>query len=190
MTLHDFNKKLREGNMCEERVKTQFKVIFEPVLTHIMFDSQPDKQRNGIDFEISRRPMTFDVKCRNAYAYKYGDILLETMSVVENDKLGWLYTSHSDIIVYAWNNPNNTMFVDGYLLYMESIRKWLADKNVLRTFKVRNARSYRGGVTWTTSNIAVPITAFPHNCIHRIDTDELNPADREAVSNWFEVRKN
>ena len=183
MKFHDFNEKLREGNLCEEYVKSHFDVIFyTPILKHITYENDPKMQRDGIDFVMSKEEVNFDVKCREYGFYKWNDILLETVSVVETGKPGWFWASRSDIIVYMWQNETKTEVIDGYLLLLPQTREWIKDK--MDKYKTKTAHSKRQGGTWATDNIAVPIKDFPSDCLIQILKNKLNLEKQVTFDKW------
>ncbi len=189
MKFNYFQDNLNDGYICEERIKEKFKEIFTPILNHILYKEDPEIQKKGIDFTVSKRPVSFDVKCRDYEAYKYKDILLETVSVREYDKLGWLWTSESDVIVYVWQNRSKTKFIDGYLLFLNEIRSWLKEVGTDQFEKVISYSIGKNGVIWSTENIAIPISAFPKNCIKRIDLADFTPYEQSVLNSWFELKK-
>ncbi|OYT64165.1 hypothetical protein B6U67_00755 [Methanosarcinales archaeon ex4484_138] len=186
MKFNPFEQNVIEGEICEEKVKERFKEIFTPILHHILFNDNPELQKRGIDFEIHGRPVRFDVKCRFFKSYSYGDILLETVSVREEDKPGWLWTSESDIIVYVWQNKQKNKFIGGYLLFLNEIRDWLDKTGTSRFRKIIAHSINRHGSQWSTENIAVPISEFPAHCIKKIELSDFSPADQAKLDKWFE----
>lgn len=186
MKFNYFQDNLAEGNICEEQVKARFKEIFTPVLNHILYEENPGIQKRGIDFFIDTRPIAFDVKCRRYATYKYGDILLETVSIKEREKPGWVWSSESDIIVYVWKNRTGTKFVDGYLLFLKDIRKWIHSVGVDRFKKIISRSVGKGGNVWSTENIAIPIESFPANCLQKINLSDFSPQEQSVLNEWFE----
>lgn len=189
MNINDFNINVKEGGICEDMVRDKFKVVFEPILQQFVYGNsitETQKQRNGIDFNITHNELSFDVKCRDFYAYQFKDILLETVSVVEDEKPGWLYSSKSDVIVYVWKNETGKKFIDGYLLFMNNIREFLKQYLKIHTPLQKRAVSVRGTRRWHTDNIAIPIKDFNSDCIKKINIKELYPPQQDVLSKWFE----
>lgn len=189
MKINEFDESLKHGNICEKMVREKFKNVFSPILTQYIYGScrkDTEFQRNGIDFSIKQKELTFDVKCRSNFSYKYKDILLETVSVMEEGKAGWLYYSESDIIVYVWQNKNRDRFIDGYLVFLEEAKNFYDSqpKNKFYT-KIATTRGRRGEI-WHTENVAIPVSAFPDNAIMHIDKRRLNPPEETRISDWFE----
>lgn len=181
-----FEENVSQGKICEDKIKMKFKEIFAPILNHIIYGNsiyETNIQKSGVDFIINKKSISFDVKCRDFYSYKFKDILLETISIIEFNKLGWLHTSDSNAIVYLWKNPSGTKFIDGYILFLEEIRKWIKD----RKYPEREACSYNSyGNSWHTRNICVPIKDFPSNCIMQINKMRLNPTENQTLQKWFQ----
>ncbi len=186
MKFNRFEQNVMEGEICEEKVKERFKEVFTPILNHILFSNNPELQKRGVDFEIYARPVRFDVKCRSFKSYAYGDILLETVSVREENKPGWLWTSESDIIVYVWENKQKSKFVGGYLLFLNEIRDWLKKVGTDRFKKIVAHSVSKHGSCWSTENIAIPLSEFPRDCIKKIKLSEFSPHDQVKLNRWFE----
>jgi hypothetical protein len=180
---NDFGKCVQIGETGEKLTKENIGEIFRPVVMHYLYGENvhaTTMQRNGIDFKIQKEKIDFDVKCRDYGTYKYNDILIETVSVVENNKPGWLYTSKSDVVVYAWFNHNKTGFIDGYLLFLNCIKKFTLNyKNT--PSQIKHAKTYHMGNTWTTRNIAIPINDFPTSCLLRIDMKKVFPPETKTL---------
>jgi hypothetical protein len=124
-------------------------------LKHIDFKDKPEIQKKGIDF-ISNN-LSIELKIRDYSSYKYRDILFETMSIREENKLGWVYTSQADCVVYCWKNKKGTDLIDGYVLLIqnEEFKEWFNENKNRYNEKV--ATTEVGGKIWHTVNIAVPI---------------------------------
>jgi len=124
-------------------------------------------QRKGIDGILYAEKAKIDPKARKYSAHKWNDILIETLSVIEQNKLGWFYTSESDIIVYVWENQSRTNLIDGYFIFIQNttLRVWFEKYKKQHPEKRRVAHSYRDGSSWTTENYAVPFHEFPKGTI-------------------------
>lgn len=162
------------GSIAEKFVKQYYKHIFKKVipkfanvlsLDYYENDYAKELQRKGIDGFIESI-IPFEVKTRDHKYYQNQDILLEIMAENENNKLGWLYTSESKIIVYLWYNEKRDYFIDGYLLFLENIRKWLPGRE--GKYQKGKTTSASGNYKWTTISLFVPIKDFPNNCLERI----------------------
>lgn len=134
----------------------------------VTYAENPEVQKHGIDGFLTTKKPTVDTKTRGYDAYRYHDILIETLSIRERDILGWFYTTNADVIAYVWTNSSGTNLVDGYLLFMsDSVRQWFeTNKN---QFKVKIAHSKAKGKEWTTENRAVPISQFPKGTLYRFN---------------------
>jgi hypothetical protein len=120
-----------------------------PGLNKIEFVHELKTQRKGIDKVLyfdNGKAITIDEKKRRR---NYNDILLELWSVWESRKLGWLFTSQCDYIVYAIM-PSKKVYLLPTLLLR---RAWYSNKERWKTrYRMIDAinRSY------TTKSIAVP----------------------------------
>lgn len=187
MTFRDFNSDLQTGKRAEELFITTFKGVFEPVLKKIEYDLFPESQRQGVDVLLSKKSVEFDVKVRDNWCYGLKDILVETVSVRETNKPGWIYTNTSSYIVYLWWNTLKTRFVDGYLIYLPHFKPFF--KQNINLFKQPpDAKTRRGNQVWHTQNRIVPIYKIPINCIKQVDMSLLGVKDQLLLSNFFEIK--
>ena len=130
-------------------------------------------QRKGIDGILYAEKVKIDLKSRKFDAYHWNDILIETVSIIERNKLGWFYTSEADVIPYVWENSSRTNLIDGYFLFIQnkSFREWFETYKATHSYwpHKRVAHSNNNGEHWSTENYAVPILAFPTGSILRFD---------------------
>ena len=186
IVIHEFMEKVKEGEHAEELVLSKFKTIIQPIVMRVMYKEgliEKELQRSGVDAYVSKKESGFDVKVRDFKYHCFKDILLETKSVREDDKIGWLYKA--SVVVYVWWNPNKTRFVDGYALFLQNIRDWLEVTQWNYPKKV--AFSVRNGQRWSTENIAVPITAFPIGCLYKLSRKEFMDNNQANLEKYFEV---
>lgn len=164
-----WEKSLKQGQKWEKKLMEKVaKIVIDYEIKH--FDNNMEKQRQGIDGLISFKDGNVEIKTRDFSAYKYKDILLETISIIERKKLGWFYTSQATAILYVWLNKTKTNLVDGYLIWIQNpiLRGWF--KNNKHKFQKKLARTTtQNGETWSTENRAVPIKAFPKGTIIRFN---------------------
>ena len=144
-------------------------------------------QRKGIDGIVYAEKAKIDPKSRKYSAYKYKDILIETISVIEKNKLGWFYTSEADVIAYVWENASRTNLIDGYFIFIQDtiFRKWFENYKLANPQKRRIAWSQRNGHFWSTENFAVPITKFPKGAVLRFNP-KLPSTKKQSTLNSFE----
>jgi len=178
----NFNDDLKYGNQAEKQIHDKFEQVFIPIIEQIIYDptnlASVRLQKAGIDGIISTKSVGFDIKCRRFETYKYEDILLETISIIDSNEPGWLYKS--EVVVYVWSNISKTSFVDGYILYLDKIRPWF-EVNI-QTFKTKIAFSERNGMKWSTENKAVPINSFPLGTIYHIPKSVFNHCTQTALN--------
>jgi len=171
---HIFQNSLKVGTFAELFVKKYYQQIFAEIIPSFSilqicdYDRKEDHlQRKGIDGFVEVK-IPYEVKTRDFRYYKEQDILLEIMAENENNKLGWVYTTESKIVIYLWFNQERDFFIGGYLLLIENIRKWLLEKKKqYHVIKVKS-RNEKNNSFWTTISIVVPISDFPKNCLERI----------------------
>lgn len=186
MKYNDWDESLKFGGKGEELFVKTFKGVFEPVLKKIDFNLFPQTQKQGVDVLLSNHSIEFDVKSRTFQYYKWKDILVETISVVESNKDGWVYYTKSEYIVYVWFNQSKTKFIDGYLINLPCFKSFF--KTNIDTFRQpRDAVTTRNGRTWHTQNKIVPINQIPKPCIKRIDVGLVGIRNQTALSKFFDI---
>jgi len=165
-----FDENLRNGQKWE--VELLRKISRIRLKEKIKFLTNNDEfQRKGIDGILYAEKAKIDPKTRGYFAYKYNDVLIETLSVIEQKKLGWWYTTEADIIAYVWKNPSGTNLIDGYFIFVQdkNLRSWFEQYKIQHLEKRRIASSERNGSIWHTENFAVPIKDFPKGTIMRFN---------------------
>jgi len=184
---HNFESCLEEGTEWEERVKPKLK---EQIMTlnveQISFDENPDQQLSGIDHVLTQKTdINIDVKVRdNKY---YGDdILVETLSVVEEEKDGWVYNDETDIIAYCWKNQPGTNLRDGILVLLnDKFVQWF--DAMLEQFRTVQCESHDGGRTWTTQSEIVKIDDIPDGFVYKEFNPELPQVKETSQQELSEV---
>jgi hypothetical protein len=162
---HDWESCLKEGNKWEDRIKPTLKEqILSITVDQVSFDDDPEKQLSGIDHVLTRESPNIDVKVRD-YDYYGDDILIETVSVVERDSKGWLYSDGLDVLAYCWKNRADTNLVDGLLLLInDAFIQWFeAHKS---EFRAVTTQTKDGRETWTTRSRIVEIDRIPEGFIY------------------------
>lgn len=184
--INNFGVDVRVGEDCEAKIIKYFRPIFTPILSRIYYKDNPVLQKNGCDGVIKFQEVPYDIKCRRFKKMEYvgNDILLETISVVETNKPGWIYYTKSPIVAYFWLNISRSGFLDGYILYMEQVRQFFVG-NENRYYKPQNATSYRNGSIWHTENRAVKINEFPLGSIQHISKEAFTPNEQASLSKFF-----
>jgi hypothetical protein len=181
MSEHDFDIKARDGAIVENKIGQSLALLLNDIflcefVRRITWDENNNfsriMQRDGIDGLITKRSLKYDAKIREFAAYRYEDILIETISMVETGARGWYY-KETDLIFYGWKNEIGTSIMDMYILLLQNLdlREWFAINN--QYFETVTSRSYSNGHHWTTENIAVPIIAFPKDVIIRVPKQKL-----------------
>ena len=185
MIYRDFNEDLKEGERAEDLVLSKFKTVIQPIVMRVMYKEgiiSKELQKCGVDAYVAKKETGFDVKVRDFKYYRFKDILLETKSVRERDAPGWLYKA--SVVVYVWWNPLRTRFVDGYALFLQNIRDWL--EVTQWDYPKKIAFSQRNGLSWSTENIAIPITSFPIGCAYRLSRKEFMDNSQIALDAYFD----
>jgi hypothetical protein len=165
MKFNEWKVCLQNGTKWEKKLMEKIgRIIKVKSIQNINYQHNPEIQRKGIDGLISLEQTKVESKSRSYDYYKYSDILIETISVRENNKPGWFYTTQADIVAYVWENPSKTNLLDGYLIFITpELRNWF-DLNKHR-FKTKIAYSN----SWSTENKAVPIKEFPRGSLQRFN---------------------
>ncbi len=184
--LNEFGVDVKVGEDCEAKIIKDFRPIFTPILSRIYFKDNPILQKSGCDGVINFQPITYDIKCRIFKKIEWvgKDILLETISVVEANKPGWVYYTKSPVVAYFWLNKDMSGFLDGYILYMEEVRKFFIG-NENKYYKPRNATSHRNGRMWQTENRAVKINEFSLGSIQHISKEVFTPKEQLSLQRFL-----
>lgn len=183
---NNFEEDIKIGEDCEAKVVKEFRPIFTPILSRIYYSQNPILQRKGIDGVIQSQEVPYDIKCRRFRKIEYvgKDILLETVSVIEYNKPGWVYYTKSPVVLYFWLNRDATGFLDGYILYMDEVRRFFIG-NEEKYYKPHNATSYHNGQIWHTENRIVKIDKFTISSIQHISKDVFTPKEQTSLARFF-----
>jgi len=169
----DFDEDVSNAAHWEKRIAEKIRTFMfrKYSVRMIPYDNLKDieRQRNGMDFIIKSEEAGWEIKTRSPDYYLDG-ILLETISVVERNKLGWLYTCKADCIAYVWRNWSFTNLMPiGYFIMIKELRKTLWYDEAPRRYenprhKVKSDRKNSEGKIisyWWTKFIVPPIEDFP-----------------------------
>jgi len=174
----DFIKDAKDAAPWEKRVSEKITYFLRNyMLRRLLYDTSEGKklQKKGIDFIVESEKSKHEIKIRDNKWYLKG-LLLETMSVVESNILGWLYTSEADAIGYVWKNKDETNCMPiGYLILLKELRKTQWYNKLPGSYHVFNPKpgSYRdtpnGRIYWTTKFIVPPIKDFPKGIVWKFN---------------------
>jgi hypothetical protein len=125
------------------------------------YDKDDTAQRTyGTDVVIILKDgnkITIDEKVRDYFAAKYGDILFETHHIFDNgnQKLGWVFTTHSDYIAYGWKNEFAFTLKDAMLIPMSDylIHEFKIYKSTKNECDYKKARN----LNYWSYNLPIPI---------------------------------
>lgn len=173
---HDFDEKLNEATLWEKRIAEKIETFMMRYnIKMISYDNLKDieRQRNGMDFIVKSESAGWEIKTRSPKYYLKG-ILLETTSVVERNKPGWLYTSRADIIAYCWLNESFTNLMPiGYFIMIKELRKTRWYETLTERYRILDTTSDRkipnGKIYWTTEFVIPPIKEFPRETLYRFN---------------------
>lgn len=185
---HDFEESLEKGLKWEEILKPRLKkVLLTTGLESISFEENPDMQRSGIDMVLQQEENpNIDVKARQNYALGFGDILLETWSVWEENVRGWAFKDDIDLVAYVFENESGTNLVEGYFIVMnDEFHDWFPDNETNFPRRTVPNESFGG---YTTVNRGVPHEDFPPGTLVEFDPTQFEPVDDEQqdLSEWSE----
>jgi len=173
---HDFEEYLAEANRWEDRLKDVIQFMWEEG-EKISFQDDPGAQRAGIDIALKERE--FDgtqLKVRDPQ-YCCDDIFIETVSVVEDGKPGWVYTYDEILVIYCWLNLARDNFQDGILLLVnDDFRLWFDGVKSRYREPITKKPSRRDDEEWHTQGCIVPIQDIPRGFI-RTGFDPQLPSD-------------
>lgn len=185
--VHDFNDCLENGNEWEEEIAPKLKQeILNISISQVSYGEEPEKQLSGIDQVLSREEFNIDVKVRDS-KYCCNDLFIETISVLDEDKPGWVENEETDIIAYCWENKPGDNLQNGVLLLLnEHFQEWFEGNK--REFSEKSTKSEDGNSEWVTKGRIVPIERVPEGFIY---TDfnptlpkDLETSNQERLSNY------
>lgn len=175
---NDWQACLDDGNDWERRIKPVLKEqILNISVEQISFQDNPEKQLSGIDHVITREEPNIDVKVRDNDYYDSGDpdVLIETVSVIEREREGWLYSDGLDILAYCWKNKAGTNLRDGVLLLVnDAFVDWFEAHT--GEFRQIIASSVSGEEEWHTEAWIVEVDRIPSGFIYQ-EFDPTLPQD-------------
>ena len=156
-------------------------ILIAKTLKHLDFEHHAQEQKHGIDMILMNKKPKIDIKTRQYQYHKFGDILLETISVIEKNKEGWLYYTDADLICYVWENESRNNLIDGYWLIIQPLKEWFKGKE--NKYPKKIAESIREDLIWHTENRAVPIKDIPKEYIYRFNP-RLNNAEQLTLAEF------
>jgi len=180
---YNFSEQLTFGLEWEQKVSEKLETILTSISAeNISFDKQPEMQRSGIDSILHKDNPKIDVKTQKYENTQTGNLPIEVMSVLEDGKLGWYWTTESDMIVWVGlNKTGKNLYHKGYFMPM-SVRDWLDER--LDEYPHRSIPNE----DWTTIIRLVPIEDFPDRYL--IEFDPRLPTDKQTpqsdIMNWLE----
>jgi len=176
---HNFDEKKKDVEPWVERLAEKIgEFMIKYNIRTIPYGTPKDIeiQRSGIDIIIKSKSSGWEAKIRSPKALKYydKDILLETTSVKERNKPGWLYTSKADVIAYCWQNSSSTNLMEhGYFILLKELRQTLWFKRLKEIYHIQDTGSDRdtseGKIYWRTEFVTPPIKDFPRGTLYRFN---------------------
>lgn len=144
---YGFREQLEKGQEYEAKVVEQFKRWYT------VEEATKEDQRDGIDFFIQKGGDRLGVEVKaDSLTQKTGNVFMESWSVMEKDKKGWVFTSKADILVYI------VLPHDAYATKMETIRN-----HITGWFSV-NGERYVRNKGYTSAGTPVPLEEFKKVC--------------------------
>lgn len=182
--VHDFDESLKRGIHWEDELKDRLRnKLMSMSLEQVRFEEDPDMQRRGIDQVLEQDTANFDIKVRDHKYANAGDILLETVSVVEQDIDGWFYSSDSDVVVYVFENESGGNLCKGYFIIItEALREWFEERKY--RFQPVFAMSIRNGEKWETKSRVVPVNSFPDGTLVEFDPTLPQPDSQTKMGEF------
>lgn len=142
---HEFGESFKRGQVHEADLDAYFG------LTYFIEPATREQQRMGIDrIFTSVAGMSFSVEYKaDVRAAETGNVAVETASVAEQDKPGWVYTSLAQVIVY-YVPPH------GYALWCDAMDLKRHASLWAQMYGVRDVPNR----DYTTQIVAVPMAEF------------------------------
>lgn len=174
---HDFYESLEMGVGWEKEFADRLEsILITRGLEGVSFADDPAAQRDGIDLVLQQDRPTVDLKTRRHYALQFNDILLETWSVWEQRKRGWVFNEATDLVVYIFENRDGSDAEEGYFIALDDeFQEWFEAHEEDYPRKEADNSSFGG---YTTVNRAVPMEEFPDGKL--VPFDPSLPEPRET----------
>lgn len=175
-----FREQLFDAQTWERKIKPKLKEqVMGISVEQILFDDDPEAQLAGIDQVLTRENLNNDVKIRsNKYFEKPLDIAYEEVSIVADDKPGWVYNDETDVVAYCWKNRVGDNLVDGVILLIdEAFQSWFDGNKDQFDLIPAQSVDERTGQKWTTLNRIVPLSDIPGGFVFEQFNPKL-PVDR------------
>lgn len=174
MNPRDFDKDVEGAKKWEKRIAKRVKdFLLKRYIRNLGYETLEDikYQKQGIDAIARAEKSTPEFKTRDYDPRYYNkDILLETISVIERNISGWLYTSQADVIVYCWKNESESNLMPiGYFILLKELRKTAWYERLPGDYYVKTANSYSGTQFWHTKFVCPPIADFPDGTLFRFN---------------------
>jgi len=162
MSAYDFKTQLSIGEQYETLLDNHYSQWYD------IFSLSMQAQKAGIDriWVNKNNGFRYSVEYKSdRTASTTGNVFIETMSVDKTNKLGWAYTSCSQILVY-YLPFEHTAYHITTLTIKNMVEKW--ERNY-------SSRSIPNG-DYSTIGILVPINVFKNECynIHQLNKDTTN----------------
>lgn len=157
-----------------ERIQKLGLVKSTPRLMNFNTEEGRKSQKNEIDVIINYKDSGVEVKHRYDLRWYNIDILLETISVIKYNKLGWIYTSKADFVAYAWMKNIYQPKPTGYLIDIPEFRKTRVYAKLNRYPEaVADSENEETGGTWKTLNRVLKIEQFPPKTLYQFDPTKI-----------------
>lgn len=155
----DFQEQLEMGLSAESDIVNKLSESLD--VEAYDYEDNPDKQRSGIDMTVGT--FDIDIKTQSEKYVSTGNIPIETMSVKEQSKPGWFYTSEADYILWLYESSGEYNYHHtAYLMRLdEELIEWFVlehEKWTNGTVDVYNNGRYG---EYNAVNHLIPIPAFP-----------------------------
>lgn len=168
---HDWSDCLNFGDLGEKLAKNLIHLLTTNI-SQLTFSKNPSFQRQGKDLLLNICDIfsvSVEVKTREhniiAYWHDGVDFLIETISVIEQDTPGWIFTSKADILFYGVLNERKDDWSCAWVFNLEKLQTW---------FKSQNQDGFQAKITHTrdkgysTAFCIVPKEIIPQHIISEV----------------------
>ncbi|MEM2512700.1 MAG: hypothetical protein QXU81_00045 [Candidatus Bathyarchaeia archaeon] len=166
MRENNWDDSLRLGGKGEKIVSSAIEeALPRLILRKLRYWSNRVEQKSGIDMILRLDEARVEVKTRNHKALKYNDIAVETVSVIEENKPGWIFTSRADYIAYVILDRSERRILRGWLLKMPDFRTWFLSN--VQKYSKHMTKTRRGSREWHTVFATVPLKDIPRSILYQ-----------------------
>lgn len=147
--MYGWKPKFNNGASGVDIVKSYLMALSDTVDVYDLSDDW-ESQSKGIDLIWNKRYSMQNVEVKTDYLATK-NLFIETVSILEDNKKGWFYTSKADWLLYLFKNDGEL-----YFCTFDELRKI----NITKFKEVKTTTLGRNGIIYTTKGRIIPCNIF------------------------------